>query len=342
MSTSRKDDYDTGGRNKDACSSTSILPNALGSATAGIISRIFTHPLDTAKARLQAVGTPYSGPVEAITLTFRAEGLRGLYGGFRTVLLGGTPGTVLYLCSYDALKDYTAAVSSPADARTSSIHGPFVHFACGMVAETIACIIYVPVDVIKERMQVQKMVAASSSAMSPAPYNNGWDALRQILRNEGIAGIYRGYGATLASFGPFSAFYFAIYEQLQSWTASTTAENERVEVNDSPASFGRVVLNSCAAGAFASWLTSPLDMAKLRLQVQRQKASAPSTSTTTALTYNGMVDCLRRTFRAEGFRGLFRGAGARVLHFAPATTITMSCYESFRVLFDNRLNRSQQ
>lgn len=32
----------------------------------------------------------------------------------------------------------------------------------------------------------------------------------------GAAGIYRGYMATLYSFGPFSAFYFGFYEQSKS------------------------------------------------------------------------------------------------------------------------------
>jgi hypothetical protein len=67
-----------GGGNND---SSMMIPNILGSATAGIISRVFTHPLDTAKSRLQA--TPiinttklvlqrhrhFSGPQQAPILT---------------------------------------------------------------------------------------------------------------------------------------------------------------------------------------------------------------------------------------------------------------------------------
>jgi len=41
--------------------------------------------------------------------------------------------------------------------------------------------------------------------------NWSWDALRMILRTEGRRGIYKGYAATLASFGPFSALYFVFY-----------------------------------------------------------------------------------------------------------------------------------
>ena len=46
-------------------------------------------------------------------------------------------------------------------------------------------------------------------------------ALSQVYRPDCLAvpaaaGIYRGYMATLYSFGPFSAFYFGFYEQSKS------------------------------------------------------------------------------------------------------------------------------
>lgn len=69
-----------------------------------------------------------------------------------------------------------------------------VHFASGMLAESVACIIYVPVDVIKERMQVQY-------AGGKQNYKSSFDAVRQIAKQEGLAGVYKGYGATLSSFG---------------------------------------------------------------------------------------------------------------------------------------------
>jgi len=54
------------------------------------------------------------------------------------------------------------------------------------------------VDVIKERLQIQHK-------NDRIQYKGGFDALMKICKTEGIMGIYRGYGATLASFGPFSA-----------------------------------------------------------------------------------------------------------------------------------------
>ena len=189
-------------------SKTIIVSNALGSAAAGIIGRILTHPLDTAKARLQSLsGNSYRGPVDVLVKTFRSEGIRGLYRGFPTVIAGGTPGTIIYLCGYDIFKDRISSALSTRDATKSSKNNEdsfVVHFAAGILAETVACIIYVPVDVIKERLQIQ-------SKKDLVQYKGGWDALVKICKTEGPMGIYKGYGATLASFGPFSALVSFVF-----------------------------------------------------------------------------------------------------------------------------------
>jgi len=137
---------------------TGIVSNVLGSATAGIVGRIVTHPLDTAKARLQSLsGASYRGPADVLVKTFRSEGIQGLYRGFPTVIAGGTPGTIIYLCGYDIFKDHLSSALSPFNATKNNKDNEesfVVHFTAGILAETVACLIYVPVDVIKERLQI--------------------------------------------------------------------------------------------------------------------------------------------------------------------------------------------
>jgi len=326
-----------------------MLHDALGSATAGVISRLCTHPLDTAKARLQAPASniphqlsPYRGTFDVLKRTVQHEGIRGLYRGFGAILVGGTPGTMIYLCSYEKIKNtlsYKMGISkdqsiSGGENGSSNRAGKqfLVYLSSGMLAETIACVIYVPVDVIKERLQVQQR-----GGFSQEKYAGSWDALVKIMKNEGLSGIYKGYGATLASFGPFSALYFVFYEKCKYWARqqhrqnqSSVSDNSNAAVDDIP--FPYIVACSASSGALASWLTSPLDMAKLRLQVQRGKLAANSTSKAD-VSYRSMVDCLQIVYRDAGFKGLFRGAGARVIHFAPATTITMTCYEKCRSFY---------
>ena len=107
-------------------------------------------------------------------------------------------------------------------------------------------------------MQVQSSLQQLDSNQR---YNSSWDAANKILRNEGWSGIYRGYGATLLSYSPFSALYFLLYEQTKKIAKLNQAESQQ-EIT-----FNNSLICSAFAGAVASYVTSPLDMAKLRLQV---------------------------------------------------------------------------
>jgi hypothetical protein len=131
--------------------------------------------------------------------------------------------------------------------------------------------------------------------------------------------------------GPFSALYFVFYERLKQYSQEYLKSSE-----DLLLPLPWIIGSSASAGALASFITSPLDMAKLRLQIQR--GTAASSHHPRTISYTGIVDCLTQAYRHDGFRGLFRGAGARVLHFVPATTITMTCYESCRSYFYKALH----
>ena len=77
---------------------------------------------------------------------------------------------------------------------------------------------FVPVDVVKERLQVQIQTPLGNPGTGLVKglpmYNGSLDALIQICRHEGLKGIYKGYGATLLTYGPFSALYFFLYEEV--------------------------------------------------------------------------------------------------------------------------------
>ena len=61
--------------------------------------------------------------------------------------------------------------------------------------------------------------------MGTFQYKNDVDAVRQILKTEGMRGLYRAYGATVMSFGPFSALYFLFYEKFKQRAVSITTED---------------------------------------------------------------------------------------------------------------------
>ncbi|CAM9534361.1 unnamed protein product, partial [Ectocarpus sp. 13 AM-2016] len=173
--------------------------------------------------------------------TIGTEGIGGLYRGIGAVTFGGVPGVCLYLTTYEATKEFLAdrGAIGGGDAESGG-GGILTHLTAGMMAEVVCCVVFVPVDVVKERLQVQRPAGAaaaknvstaeacsggsrgggasgsSSSGVREAsvpPYRGSADTLKTIVRTEGLRGIYKGYLATLASFGPFSSLYFMFYEQ---------------------------------------------------------------------------------------------------------------------------------
>ncbi len=77
--------------------------------------------------------------------TIAKEGLIGLYRGFPIHIMGSIPAGFLYFGSYEFFKNRTLHVPYMQQ-------HPFIAYLLGgMFAETVACLLFVPVDVIKER-----------------------------------------------------------------------------------------------------------------------------------------------------------------------------------------------
>jgi len=333
-----------------------LLSTILGSGTAGFFSRIPTHPIDTAKSKTQVqsalvqfgqipekvdpahsnirwlrniksegfgkiiVGAnpherwekPFRNVVDAVMKIFRREGLVGLYRGFFITGFGSVPAVSIYLTTFEAARNRV---------KGSRFAGYelFTDFWCGILAEAMSCTLFVPIDVIKERLQVQSLAPAESR------YRGSIDAIVKISNREGVRGLYRAYGATVASFGPYSGLYLALYQhQRQSWKDYLAINEDK----DLPA---RVfIISSLISAGIASWVTNPLDLAKLRMQVNRGPMGFN-------FPYKHMGDGLVKIFRDEGVTGLWRGAGARMLFFSLNTSLTISVFEVCRIWWKQTL-----
>ncbi|KAF4756574.1 hypothetical protein FOZ62_022359 [Perkinsus olseni] len=122
--------------------------------------------------------------------------VKELYKGIGVAAIGGIPAGALYFTSYHIIRQ---SMSS-----SSSIHGDYavIDLTAGFIAEGISCMVWVPIDVCKEQLQTQKELGITN-------FKGSIDALRA----NSLSRLYKGYWATLASFGPFSALYFAFAQK---------------------------------------------------------------------------------------------------------------------------------
>lgn len=306
------------GKKADKTVMISMISGLFGGSTAKLI----THPVDTLKAKIQ-VNAGRTGILKVLANTYKNEGVRGLYRGLPVSVLGSVPGCVLYFGAYEFAKKKLLMFSNLS-------HSEFImYFLGGMFAETVSCMVFVPVDVIKERRQVQTNLKSYS-------YSSDIDALFTILRTEKLRGIYKAYGATVMSFGPMSAFYFMFYEYLKGFFVRNDAKTylQRVKKEDFEKlkemkldiSFKESLFCSAIAGALASIITNPLDLVKLRMQVQR----ASSTYKPEEAVYKNLLQGLIHVGKTEGISGLYKGSLARALYHSPTTALSMSFLEMIK------------
>lgn len=299
-----------------------VLITMISGLFSGSIAKLITHPIDTIKARIQVETKTHEKMFHSINNLVQKEGIKGLYRGIGISVFGSLPGCVLYYGSYEFAKKHLLFLNYFEKSEF------LMYFISGIFAETLSCLVFVPVDIVKERRQVQ-------SKLKTYEYKNDLDALFQIIKTEKIKGIYRAYGATIMSFGPMSAFYFMFYEYFKGFFVQNDAksyikklkkENLNYDIEKSNILFLESLLCSGLASCLASYITTPLDLVKFRMQVQR--ASIQYNANTAE--YKNMLQGLIRIGYDEGIRGLFRGSLARVLAYAPTGALSMTFLELFK------------
>eukprot|EP00501_MAST-03F_sp_TOSAG23-6_P002548 GSMAST32.ASY1.ANO1.2687.1 assembled CDS len=286
-----------------------------------MLARTFCHPLDTCKARLQVRVRLLNSPnhLNIAKSTIRGE-LRSLYSGFGTTFFGSCPAGCLYFAGYESSKTVISSVTGFPESNA------LTHLTAGVLAEIGSCVLWVPIDVIKERLQTQTALYGHANL----PYRGNLHAIQTITRREGFKNLYKGYGATVLSFGPFSGLYFMFYEKFKALAFKITGVHPNSPEN--LPIFPMLWFGSCGAlaGSIAGFITNPLDLAKLRIQVQRGNKN---TSIGTSFNYKNIFDAIRQICIKEGYTALWKGSAARIAFQAPTTAIGIASFEQFRVLY---------
>ncbi|KAL0477194.1 mcfE [Acrasis kona] len=284
----------------------SVFAHLAGGAVAGLISDGIVHPIDTIRARLQTQKTQqYSSATQAFRSIVKTEGPLTLYRGFGAVAMGTIPGHALYFAGYERSKDVLNSYFGVKNDDSTA-----VHLASGLFADALGALAWTPQDVVKQRLQVQKKLGGEIK------YKNSIQAAATILKEDGIRGLYRGYWAGLAAYGPYVSFYFAGYEQLKILC------QKKYGGKDLPLFVH--LFNAALAGSVSAALTCPLDVVKTRIQVQDKS--------TISYQYKNGWDALNKIIRNEGVATLFHGIKPRCLWMAGGTAITMAAYEELKVL----------
>jgi len=166
--------------------------NFVAGSLGGMISMGFIYPLETIRSRLslQTKKNHYKGTMEA----FKKISIRQLYQGCSVSLLGSSVYNAFNYSFYFLYKDLFKETTE------------YNKLLCGGLAGSTAVTITYPTDLIRRRLQLQGFDASVPN------YKNGVDCMQQIVKKEGMRGLYRGLSATYIRLFPTNAIQFWVIE----------------------------------------------------------------------------------------------------------------------------------
>lgn len=263
---------------------------------AAVITVTFIHPIDVVKTRIQ-ISSEYGklgmgGSTKKIVGT---EGISALWKGINAAWLRESSYTSLRLGLYEPCK---VAFGCTTPETTTFVK----KFAAGSAAGALGSTVGNPFDVLKTKMM------ASEGAAVPSITSTAKD----LLKNQGISGFYRGIDSNIARAMVLNGTKMACYDQTKIIVVKTTGLDK-----------GNLLvqfLSAGAAGFFMTCTVSPFDMIRTRLMNQPADAKI----------YNNAVDCFVKIVKNEGPLTLWRGFIPIWSRFAPTTTIQLVIFEQLR------------
>ncbi|KAK9420266.1 putative EF-hand domain-containing protein [Seiridium unicorne] len=280
--------------------------NFLLGSLAGAFGAFMVYPIDLVKTRMQNQrgANPgqrlYNNSIDCFRKVIANEGFKGLYSGVLPQLVGVAPEKAIKLTVNDLVR------TAFTDKKSGTIWVGHEILAGG-TAGACQVVFTNPLEIVKIRLQVQGEVAKAAGAERRSAM---W-----IVKNLGLAGLYKGASACLLRDVPFSAIYFPTYSHLKK---DLFGESPTKKLG---------VLQLLTAGAIAgmpaAYLTTPCDVIKTRLQVEARKGDT---------NYTGLRHAAQTIWKEEGFRAFFKGGPARIFRSSPQFGFTLASYEVLQSL----------
>ena len=175
-----------------------------------------TSPLDVLRTRLQADfyrthstsgNTPFHYVRDTLQILYsirHSEGWRGLFRGLGPSLTGVVPASAVKFYTYGNCKQLACNIwrLDPDSA--------VVHAIAASTAGMVTGVATNPIWLVKTRLQLDKARVGNAGRR----YRNSMDCVTQVLRQEGIRGLYRGLSASFLGAAE-TTLHLVLYEQMK-------------------------------------------------------------------------------------------------------------------------------
>ena len=268
--------------------SSSVLTSFLAGALSGSCTTVLLQPFDLIKTRVQQ--SPHSSVWSQARLVLHTDGPLGFWTGVTPSLWRTVPGIGLHFASYHLLSSQLSHDGQPSS--LSSLQSLTV----GGLSRVFAGTVLMPMTVVKTRWE---------AGGGRFDYKGGGvvEAVRTIIRLEGVRGLVSGLLPTILRDAPYSAIYLMFYNNLKQITTAEADHKKSL----------KHFMCGLVAGALATVLVQPADVVKTELQLSQERVSH--------------WRVVSQIYSHRGVTGFFVGLGPRVVRKSLMSALAWTVYE---------------
>ncbi|KAF6000899.1 hypothetical protein CCYA_CCYA18G4564 [Cyanidiococcus yangmingshanensis] len=280
--------------------------HTLAGAISGVVAASLTQPLEVIKTRMQAERwvknrrPRYGGLYSSFQRILREEGPCGLFVGLGPSTLALVPALSSFFTIYSSMKGWL----SP-EYAAEELQFTLTCAASAGAAWSFTSLLTNPLWLIRTRaitriLDESKSIAGVAHGTAQPSVGN---ILREILREGGYRGLYRGTLIAMAGF-PAASVQFALYENLKSLT---NAQGVHPVFN--------VGFASLVSSFLSQIMCFPLEVLRIRVQSGLDGSQVR------------IIHLTRRMLNREGLSSFYRGLGPSMLRTVPNTVVALVSYE---------------
>jgi solute carrier family 25 citrate transporter 1 len=294
-----------------APAATGGLKGIIAGGITGGIEICITYPTEFVKTQLQldegsaksGQARKYAGPVDCVKQTVKKNGFFGLYRGLSVLLYGSIPKSAVRFGAFEELKKRLVDEKGQLTTSTRLLAG----LGAG-VSEAILAV---------TPMETLKVKFIHDQNQKKPKYNGFYQGVREIIKEQGLGGVYKGVTATIIKQGSNQAIRFYVIETLK---AEYRKKNNLEASAAVPILF--TGLFGAIAGAASVFGNTPVDVVKTRMQGLE------------ASKYKNTVDCAVQIMKHEGPKAFYKGTVPRLSRVCLDVAITFMIYDKFIQIFN--------
>ncbi|KAF9128549.1 ADP/ATP carrier protein [Mortierella sp. 14UC] len=291
-----------------------VMTDFLLGGVSAAVSKTITAPLERVKLLVQnqdeliksgRLSRPYGGIVDCFKRVAAEEGVKSFWKGNGTNVIRYFPTQALNF----AFKDHFKRMFNYKKERDGYAKWFAGNLASGGMAGGLSLTIIYSLDYARTRLSSD----AKGKNGAARQFNGLIDVYRKTIASDGIVGLYRGFNISLAGIIVYRALIFGLYDSI---------------IPILPSSLQGSFIASFAVGFgvtnVAGLASYPIDTIRRRMMMTSGEA----------VKYKSSFDCYNQIVKKEGYRSLFKGAGANVLR-GIASAGVLAGYDQLQALVKN-------